>query len=1038
MFTHLHSHSFYSFSSGTIPADELPSLAASKGMSAIALTDTNNMTGAIEFYKAAKKTGIKPILGVEIENGNERAVMLAKNAEGYKEICQTVTKLLEAIPKTKQKITYDSFVNSKIEEKQSNSESKSIIPFLHGLTDSVFTLSSSLEVLTSLAEKKHPNLYMQIIPSEQMKRSGLRDIYRRYNLPVVASNNVVLGRKADHYIHKLLHAIGLNTNIGLVSKEMTCDSSQYLTTESELRKLLPSVSEEAFLNAEKITDSCNVEFDFQKIKFTRFPCEDPVSLLKSLAEQGFFIRYPNPSVEHIQRFSFEFEMINQLGATSYFLATHDMIEYAKRKDFPYLARGSGANSMIAYCLDISNVDPIENNLRFERFLNPERLMPPDFDVDFSWKDRYEVINYMLDKYGRDRSAMLCTIQTYKDKGSIREIGKALGLPESEINTFYYRLNELHHTKPQAELSSKKLEEKNKNLSDVSEWLLAANRIMGFPKHLSVHAGGVIFADKEMSNYCPTQMAPIGVPIMQHDMFTADDWKLIKLDILATRGLGTYWDTMKIVRDRTGKLPPVTDVTIALNDTKTINLIREGRTKGCFYIESPAMISLLQKLKVDNFKLLTAASSIIRPGVASSGMMQEYIARHHDKKRISYAHPKMEELLSETYGIMIYQEDVLNVVHGIAGLSYGQADLFRRAMSGKLRSKESIEGHKRAFIDGCIKNGLKKDLALELWRQISSFSGYSFCKAHSASYAVLSFQEAWLKVHYPTEFLCSVLNNYGGFYRHQEYINEAKALAIEVLLPDVNRSTPDHRVEQDHVIRLGLTGLKEVSDTSKQALLRNREDGYYTSIEDFAFRSGVTPEDGRILIAIGACDRFDKTREEMQILFASYSNSRTKSVSRKARRKQNEGNFQESFALDTHTKQFDLSHLTVSSPYYDFRLEKRYLGYSVTDHPCNFLVSGENITPSSSLHRFVNQKVTIQGYIASRKDIRTRKGEPMCLLNLTDEAGMLDVVVWSDLYKQRYAVLSSAEGLKVTGKVQANYGVFSIIASEVERLNFDSV
>ena len=1036
MFTHLHSHSFYSFSSGTIPADELPSLAASKGMTAIALTDTNNMTGAIEFYNAAKKAGIKPILGVEIENGNERAVLLAKNTGGYKEISETVTKVLEAIPKTKQKITYESFVNSKIEERQNNSESKSIIPFLYGLTDSVFTLSSSPEILTSLAEKKHPNLYMEIIPSEGKMKAALRDIYRRHNLPVVASNNVVLGRKSDHYIHKLLRAIGLNTNTGLVADGMMCSPSQYLTTEEELRKLLPSVSNEAFVNTQRIADACNVEFDFEKIKFTRFPCKDPKALLKSLAQQGFFWRYPNPSVEHIQRFSYELEMIYQLNATSYFLATHDMIEYAKRKDYPYLARGSGANSMIAYCLDISNVDPIENNLRFERFLNPERLMPPDFDVDFSWKDRYEVINYMLDKYGRDKSAMLCTIQTYKDRGSIREIGKALGLPESEINTFYFRLNELHHTKPHSELSSKKLDAKNKNLSDVSEWLLAANRIMGFPKHLSVHAGGVIFADKEMSNYCPTQMAPIGVPIMQHDMFTADDWKLIKLDVLATRGLGTYWDTMKVVRDRTGKLPPVTDVTVALNDKKTIDLVKEGKTKGCFYIESPAMISLLQKLRVDTFKLLTAASSIIRPGVASSGMMQEYIARHHDRKRISYAHPKMEELLSETYGIMIYQEDVLNVVHGIAGLSYGQADLFRRAMSGKLRSKESIEGHKRAFIDGCIKNGLAKELALELWRQISSFSGYSFCKAHSASYAVLSYQEAWLKVHYPTEFLCSVLNNYGGFYRHQEYINEAKALAIEVLLPDVNRSTPDHRVEQDHVIRLGLTGLKEVSDTSKQALLKNREEsGYYTSIEDFALRSGVTPEDARILIAIGACDRFAKTREEMQILFASYSNSRTKSVSRKVKRKQIHGSAQESFALDTNTIQFDLSHLTESTPFQDFRLEKRYLGYSVTDHPCSFLGSDEGIVQSSSLHKFVNQKVTIQGYVASRKDIRTKKGEPMCLLNLTDADGMLDVVVWSDLYTRIFSVLAGSEGLRVTGTVQVSYEVYSIIASKVERASY---
>ncbi|MDP4231434.1 MAG: DNA polymerase III subunit alpha, partial [Bacteroidota bacterium] len=847
MFTHLHCHSYYSFSSGTIPAGKLPLLALEHDMTAVALTDTNNMTGAVEFYVAAKKAGIKPIIGVELSNRDERIVLLAKNNDGYREICETVTAVLDAIPQIKPKVTFDSIMKDRMADVAPISSSSSLLPFVEELSHNIIIISSSPIILERMSAIRHHDLYLELIPAQRGNWGALRDLCRSHKLPIVATNNVVLGAKDEYPTHKVLRAIGLNTNIGLLGKRDLADISQYFASENEMRAMLSGVSEEAFANSAKIANECNVDFNFDKPKFARFSCDDPRQLLRALSQDGFWKRYPHPSVAHIQRFSHELETIDTLGATSYYLAVHDMIRFAKRKNFPYLGRGSGANSLIAYCLDISNVDPIENNLRFERFLNPERLMPPDFDIDFSWKDRYEVINYMLDSYGRTNSAMLCTIQTYKSRGAVREIGKALGYPESEINSVYSRLSAMRYSDDSDSIDPTVLHKTE--LKDVTTWLTFAHLVSGFPNHLSVHAGGVILADKAIVNYAPVQMAPIGVPIMQQDMFTADHWKLIKLDILATRGLGTYWDTMNLVEQRTGKRPPVEDVNVALNDKRTKQIIRTGKTKGIFYVESPAMISLLKKLQCDTFQMLTAASSVIRPGVAQSGMMQEFIARHHDRSRIHYLHPKMEELLWETYGIMIYQEDVLNVVHDLAGLSYGQADLFRRAMSGKLRSQESMKSQKDDFINGCIKQKIAVDTAEELWRQISSFSGYSFCKAHSASYAVLSFQEAWLKVHYPTEFLCSVLNNYGGFYSHQEYINEAKYLAIEVLLPDVNRSASEHTVEQDHVIRLGLAAVREVSETSKLSLINNRsETGRYTGIEDFATRSGVTPDDGRILIA----------------------------------------------------------------------------------------------------------------------------------------------------------------------------------------------
>jgi DNA-directed DNA polymerase III PolC len=1033
MFTHLHCHSYYSFASGTIAADELPSLAKANGMSAVAITDTNNMSGVMEFYMAAKKAGVKPILGVELKNQNECAVLLAKNLEGYREICETVTKVIEAIPQVKPKITFDSIVDKRDHEFDQRSNQASIIPFLRQLTEDVIVISSTPEILRTLAKSHRGRLYLELCPSARRNWPVLREIYRTHHISPVATNDVVMGRKSDFTTHKLLRAIGLNTNLGLLPNHEVCDPKQSFTNEEELRSLLKGISEEAFTNTMQIADSCNVEFDLKKPKFAKYPCADSRSLLRSLAEKGLWKRYLEPKVEHINRFSHEIGMIEQLGAVDYFLAVEDMVGYAIKKNYPYLARGSGANSFIAYCLGITNVDPIENNLTFERFLNPERSMPPDFDIDFSWKDRYEVINYMLDKYGRENSAMLCTIQTYKDRGSIREIGKALGYGDAEIKTFYMRLNELRHT------GGEQLGKASgqSNTTDVAGWLVAATQIIGFPRHLSVHAGGIILADKSIYNYCPTQMAPSGVPIMQQDMFSADDWKLIKLDILATRGLGTYWDTMKLVEARTGKRAPVEDVKVALQDPRTLHSVLSGKTKGCFYIESPAMLSLLKKLKVRDFKMLTAASSIIRPGVASSGMMQEFIARHHDKSRIKYAHPKLGELLKETYGIMIYQEDVLNVVHELAGLSYGKADLFRRAMSGKLRSKESLELHKKAFIDGCIKNGVQVETAHELWRQISSFSGYSFCKAHSASYAVLSFQEAWLKVHYPTEFLCSVLNNYGGFYNHQEYINEAKALDIEVLFPDVNRSTMEHSVEQDHVIRVGFAGIKEVSEVSKESILNNREQGgRYVSFQDFVQRSGCLPEDGRILISLGACDLFGMSRPEMQILFAYTGPKRSKAMSSKRRAPGKRDTSQVAIALDDKMPEYDLSHLSNASPYYNFRLEKQYFGYSVSKHPCEFLSKDDIHIPSDELSRYIGKTVCVQGYIASTKHAVTKGGENMALLNMADANGMIDVVVWASEFKRYYTTLMASEALSIVGKVQESYGAISVIAQKIEKRSFD--
>lgn len=1035
MFTHLHCHSFYSFSRGTIPARELPLLAAANKMTAIAMTDTNNLTGALEFYLAAKKACVKPIIGVELRTRHESAVVLAKNATGYKELCEIITSVLANIPQTKPKLTLESLAPGEVEIVEENTEYHALAPFLSAPTENLIVMSASATLIEglvrlnpSLLERRQ--LYIELIPHGRREWKRLRELCRDYRIPVVATNAVMLRNKSEHDLHALLRAIGTNTTTATLPEWEIGAPTQFFTTEEQLRTMLSGVSEEAFLNVGRIAEQCNVEFDLAHAKFGRFPVDDPIATLQWLAEAGFQWRYPHPTSVHHLRFEYELGVINMMKATSYFLVVHDMILFAKRRNFPVLGRGSGANSMIAYCLGISNVDPIACDLRFERFMNTARKMPPDFDIDFSWNDRYEVINYVLDKYGREQSAMLATVQTYRDRGSVREVGKALGYSDAEINEQMANVRTIH---AQQERADPKLLAEQKQLTDIRDWMRLSSRIEGFPRHLSVHAGGVLIADRAITNYTPIQQAPIGVPITQQDMFSADDWKLIKLDILATRGLGTFRDTMDLVQLRYGLRAPIDDPEVAFNDEPTKELIRTGRTKGCFYIESPAMIGLLRKLRTDTFDNLTAASSVIRPGVAQSGMMQEFIMRHRDPTKRSHVHPIMGELMKSTYGVMVYQEDVLTVAHEVAGLSYGEADLMRRAMSGKTRSFERMSDLKQQFIEGAVARGLTHAVASEIWRQVESFGGYSFCKAHSASYAVLSFQKAWLKVYYPAEFMCSVLNNEGGFYRQQEYINEAKRLGVRVLLPDINLSGFRHSVEADKTIRLGFRCVRNLSQHSLDGLLTNRADsGLYRSIEDFAMRSGVTPEDATLLIKLGACASLHPRPAEAQMIVRGLLHGGKGKA-------QNRG-LHLNLEMPAIAQTYDLTTLSQYDPLYMFQQERKHLGFSVTNHPYDFLRVHEAsarspVTKSDQLKDRVGKDVTIIGHISASKTTHTKRGDRMLMLNVSDDLDMMDVVVWPDVLRNFYTAITLAEAVRITGRVAESFDVPTIEAKRIERLEF---
>ena len=511
-----------------------------------------------------------------------------------------------------------------------------------------------------------------------------------------------------------------------------------------------------------------------------------------------------------ERIENELSIIARKQFTSYYLITLDLIDFAKREGFDFVGRGSGANSTVAYCLGITNVDPIELNLYFERFLNEERVSPPDFDIDFSWDNRDAIYDHLFRTHGHDKVCLLGTHVTYQGKSIIRELGKVFGLPKEEIDA----------------LVESRKQDKVKRDHIAAKVLGYAKYIVNkeLPSNISIHAGGVLITEKPIYAYTATELPPKGYPVSQFEMHAAEDFGIYKFDILSQRGLGHIKETVKQVKRNQGIDIDVYQFNKFKHDERIKDLMRTGKTMGCFYVESPATRMLLGKLSCDDYLTLVAASSIIRPGVASSGMMKAYIERHHahrHEKTHKSIHPKMDEIMHDTYGVMVYQEDVIKVANQFAGLTLTEADVLRRGMSGKYRSREEFQCVKDKFFENCAKIGYEQNVIDRVWYEIESFAGYSFAKGHSASYAVESFQSLFLKAYYPLEFMVGVINNFGGFYRTEFYVHEARMSGATIEPPSVNHSNYLTTI-YDKSIYIGFVHLKSLEVKIGQHIHVERE------------------------------------------------------------------------------------------------------------------------------------------------------------------------------------------------------------------------
>jgi DNA-directed DNA polymerase III PolC len=615
------------------------------------------------------------------------------------------------------------------------------------------------------------------------------------------------------------------------------------------------------------------------------------------------------------------------------------------RGFYHVGRGSGANSIVAYCLKITNVDPIDLNLYFERFINPKRSSPPDFDIDYSWKERDEVIDYIFKRYGYNHTALLGTISTFRGKSIVRELGKVHGLPKEEIDSL------IDNPSSQA------------NRNEITDIIFSTGlKIADFPNMRSIHAGGILISEEPMVSFTALDMPPKGFPTTQWDMYTAEEIGFEKLDILSQRGIGHIRESAEIILRNRSVDVDVHAIQKFKSDPKIKEYLKTGETKGCFYVESPSMRGLLQKLQCDDYTTLVAASSIIRPGVARSGMMREYIYRFHNPDKFTYLHPVMKEQLEETFGVMVYQEDVLKVCHHFAGLDLADADTLRRAMSGKYRSKLEMQRIVDKFFSNCREKGYSDEVTKEVWRQIESFAGYSFSKAHSASYAVESFQSLYLKAHYPLEFMVAVINNFGGFYRTWVYVHEAKRCGAAIQLPCVNKSNYKTTIYGSDVY-LGFIHIMSLESNLAIAIEENRNsEGEFCGMNDFIARLNPGIEQMILLIKAGAF-RFTGKKKAVLLWEAHMMMSKSKPEPMKQLFSSPPRDFSlpdlEHSELDDAYDEIELLSFPVSLTWFDM-LETSFRG-EVT---------------AKDLIKYVGKKVRMVGHLVTIKYIKTIKKEWM--------------------------------------------------------------
>jgi len=977
----VNSHSYYSLRYGVLSPKEWLAFFESQPWNAMAITDINNTSACMTvLYLLRNHARKRPVIGVDFRNGIVPCyVALAKNWEGFRQI--------------------NDHLSEHLHRKQRFSSRAPVA----ALKDA--WIIYPLEALPPDALLA-PNELIGV-GADQLRFLHLSPhVHRQHKL--IAMPTATFRGKRDHNAHRLLRAIDENTLLSKLSKDKQAKEEDCYLANDEL---LSAYVEVPYLlrQAQQVLEDCKVllpdEASLNLQTYTGSKQKD-LRLLKKLAYDGIPYRYPTVDFKVKERIEKELELIAKKNFVSYFLINWDIVNYAQKRGYFYVGRGSGANSIVAYLLKITDVDPIELDLYFERFINLYRTSPPDFDLDFSWRDRDDITQYIFKRF--PHTALLATYNTFQYRAVVRELGKVFGLPKHEIDKL-----------TRGKFSSNELDQLGHLVLRYSTY------IQGFPSHLSIHAGGILIAEKSIHYHTGTFLPPKGFATTQFDMVVAEDIGLHKFDILSQRGLSKIQDALHIVRKNKPEdiLLDIRNLQAFKQDEKIKSILRNGRAMGCFYVESPAMRMLLKKLKVDTYLGLVAASSIIRPGVSNSGMMREYILRFTDPERRQDAHPVLLDIMPDTFGVMVYQEDVIKVAHYFAGLSLGEADVLRRGMSGKFRSREEFKRVENQYFENCKARGYSLELAQDIWRQIESFAGYAFAKGHSASYAVESYQSLYLKAHYPLEYMVAVINNFGGFYSTEFYVHEARKLGGIVEAPCVQQGDYP-TVIHGTTIYLGFILLNGLDETIGVTIGRERQEGgSFSSLTDFIDRVHIGIEQLTLLIRIGAF-RFTGIAKQTLLWEAHHMLKGHKPSAVPA-------TMPSLFkgTVSSHDYKVPLLEQSALERAFD---EIELLGFPLADP---FSLADEPLdqgTTAAELPDKLGHFVIAYGYLVTVKDTKTQKGDRMNFATFVDQNGdFLDSVHFPNIAAQ---FPFRGKGLyKVQGRVVEEFGFYSIEASALYKI-----
>lgn len=1044
-FVHLHTHSTFSLLDGTIPLRRLVERTQQLGMPALALTDHNGLYGAIEFIRICRELQVKPIIGAQVTVVDGTSlVLLVKDLTGYRNLCEIISKAN----------LRGGHLNFRCEVRDVIDHQEGLIVLSGGKRGliSQLLMSRNLEEGEGhcrwMKEQFGERFYLEmqrLVPWDNLLNQRLQTIAQKCGVPLVATNDVHLLSPDDHPLRQVLHAIGQNT---VRERVRTAGSKeQCLKTPWQMRLLFAKYPE-AVENTLRIAGQCNLELTLGRPVFPIMngAGDEPAqSRLRTLCFQGARERYQPLEEQVIRRIDYELEVIDDLGFTDYFLIVKDIVAFCRREGIPCVGRGSAADSIVSYVLGITFADPIRFNLYFERFLNPERTDAPDIDLDLCWKSRDRVLEYVYERFGTDKTAMICTFSTFQSRAAIRDVAKVFGLPEEEIREltreFPYLakmvdLDKTLSTVPQ-------LENGSKIDRTFLEIIRISKQLAGFPRHLSIHSGGVIIAPDKITHYTPLEVAGKGIVISQYDMYSIERLGLVKMDLLGVRSLSIITECLERARasnrdthpetrdsqrskkfaflQKSEKLSTLDMRAIPEDDSETIKMIKSGQTLGCFQLESPLVRSVLRKMQTDNVEDTVVAVAVIRPGVGDSGMKDEYILRRGGVHPARYPHPILEPVLKETHGLTIYQEQVLLIAQAVAGFTLAQGDTLRRAMT-KNRDPELMNSMRKQFVEGALKKGVPQEKALEIWQFLRNFTGFGFNKAHAATYGILAYQTAFLKCYFPIEYMTAVLNNHGGFYTKAVYIEECRRLrlpngqgGIPLLPPDVNHSEVEFSKEGE-AIRIGLSPVFELSDKTRQTIVRERKKQPYKDIYDFLQRSRAGEKESEHLIRCGALRSLHPSEPLLLMKCQSYF---------KNGRSPNKAEF-----------------LTrgINPPPYSKELrilaELDLLSFGVTAHPLSLydgIIPWENMVSSLELEQHKNRRLQFTGWYVTARLQETVSGKYMKFLSLEDKHGIAETVFFPEVYEKYAAVLRGPGPFTIVGKIQSRIkGEANLIAERVVR------